>query len=257
MYDSTKLLSRDNFNKLVALLPTPRQKKRGRKKVQKEPLIRGILQVLVNGVAWKKIADCGSSYISCWRYLEELQRRGKLKLIHHLLAKQKTDITDGAIDTTTIDSFEFQYLSGWDGWNHKMGVKVSLFTGKKGLPADVAFGKGNLDDKRLIPIHLDNTRGIRKKQLTLDKKYMSIPLRRELRKKKIRANMKWREQDFKRKRGPKFKLDEQSYAKRFELERTNGWLKAFRSLRLRRSYHPAMFKALVYLALIIILIRSK
>jgi hypothetical protein len=145
--------------------------------------------VIYNGVAWKKIADCGASGASCWRYLAEIQRRGKLKLVYHMLAKQTTDITDGAIDMTTIDSFEFRYLSGWDGWNHKMGVKVSLFTGNDGLPADVAFGKGNLDDKRLIPMHLANTRRMRKKQITLDKKYMSMKLRRELRKKKIRVNM--------------------------------------------------------------------
>jgi len=180
----------------------------------------------------------------------------ELKLIFHQLAKQKTDITDGMIDTTTIDSFEFYYLSGWDGWNQKVGVKVSLFTGNDGLPADVAFGKGNLDDKRLIPKHLANTRGMRKRQVTLDKKYMSTKLRRALMKKRIRVNMKWRWYDFTRKRGPKFKLDEKAYKRRFELERTNGWVKAFRSLRLRRSYHPAMFKALVYLALIIILVRQ-
>lgn len=256
MYDSNKLLPKSQFQQLVALLPTPKQRRMGRKRATKESLIRGILQVLVNGVAWGKIAECGCSYSSCYRYFQEIQRRGKLKLIYHLLAKEKIDITDGAVDTTTIDSFEFTYLSGWDGWNQKMGVKVSLFTGKNGLPADVAFGKGNLDDKRLIPIHLANTRGMKKKQLTLDKKYMSTKLRRDLRKKKIRVNMKWRKQDFTRKRGPKFKLDEKAYGQRFELERTNSWVKAFRSLRLRRSYHPAMFKAMVYVALIIILIRQ-
>jgi hypothetical protein len=39
------------------------------------------------------------------------------------------------------------------------------------------------------------------------------------------------------------------------VERTNSWVKEFRALRLRRSSHPAMFKAFVYLALIIVLIR--
>lgn len=255
MYDSTKLLPKSQFQRLCQLLPTPRQKQRGRRRVSKEAVVTGILQVLINGMAWEKIADCGASGVSCWRYLAELQRRGKLKLIYHTLAREHVDITDGVIDTTTIDSFEFRYGAGFDGWNHTMGVKVSLFTGKDGLPADVAFGKGNLDDKRLIPQHLANTSGMRKKQVTLDKKYMSMQLRRDLRKKKIRVNMKWREQDFRRKRGPKFKLDENAYARRFEVERINSWVKGFRSIRLRRSYHPAMFKALVYVALIIILIR--
>ncbi len=42
---------------------------------------------------------------------------------------------------------------------------------------------------------------------------------------------------------------------RFLVERTNAWLKAFRRIRIRREYKPAMFKAFVYLALIIILVR--
>jgi transposase len=67
--------------------------------------------------------------------------------------------------------------------------------------------------------------------------------------------MKVRAQDFRRKRGPKFLFDRKNYVTRLLLERTNGWVKAFRALRLRRSTHPAMFKAFVYLALIIVLIR--
>jgi hypothetical protein len=169
VYDVSKLLPKSQFHLLCSLLPTPRQKREGKRRVCKEALLTGILQVLINGTAWKKIADCGASPVSCWRYLCETQRRGKLKLALHQLAKENIDITDGAIDTTTIDSFAFRYLTGFDGWNHKLGVKVSLFTGQDRLPADVAFGKGNLDDKRLIPIHLANTRGMRKKQMTLDK----------------------------------------------------------------------------------------
>ena len=86
-------------------------------------------------------------------------------------------------------------------------------------------------------------------------KYMSLVLRREMRRRGIRINMKTRDQDYRRKRGPKFRFNEEKYKRRFLLERTNGWLKAFRSLVLRRAYRIASFKALVYLALIIILIR--
>ena len=103
---------------------------------------------------------------------------------------------------------------------------------------------------------MKNTVGRRKKTISLDMKYMSLRLRREMRKKGIRINMKVRDQDYTRKRGPKFRFDEHIYKRRFLLERTNGWLKAFRSLVLRRSYQIASFKALVYLAVIVILLRS-
>lgn len=256
MYDYTKLIPQKVWNELLKQLPTSGQKRFGRKRCVKEALLNGILQVLVNGVAWGKIAFCGCSYTSCFRYFQELQRRGKLKLIHHLLAKEKTDIEDGAIDTTTVASFEFSHMTGWDGNNKTVGTKVSLFADANGLPADVAFGKGNTEDKDILPIHLENTVGMRKKVLDLDMKYMSLKLRRELRRKGIRANMKVRDQDYRRKRGPKFKFDEEKYEKRFLLERTNGWLKSFRSIRMRRSFRVSMFKAFIYLALIIILIRS-
>lgn len=256
MYDYTKLVPERVWQELLTILPTPRQERFGRKRCAKEALLNGILQVLVNGVAWRKIADCGCSYASCFRYFKELQRRGKLKLIYKALVKAKTDLTEGMIDTTTVDSFEFRYLTGWDGYKKKIGTKVSLFCDKNGLPADVVFGKGSFYDTEFFSKHIDNTRGIRKKLINLDMKYMSITLRRSMRRRGIRINMKWRNQDYRRKRGPKFKLDWEKYSMRFLLERINGWLKSFRSIRIRREYHPAMFKALVYLALIIVLIRS-
>lgn len=255
MYDYTKLIPQRVWNELLKQLPSSRQKRFGRKRCAKEALLNGILQVLVNGVAWRKITPCGCSYVSCFRYFKELQRRGKLKLIYKILAREKTDLTIGSIDTTTVTSFEFSQMTGWDGHKKTVGTKVSLFVDQKGLPADVEFGKGSSNDKVFLPDHIKNTVGMPKKILNLDMLYMNLNFRREMRKKGIRVNMKVRDQDFRRKRGPKFKFDEKIYQLRFLLERTNGWLKNFRHIRLRREYYPAMFKAFVYLVLIIILIR--
>jgi transposase len=255
VYDSNKLLPKSQFQQLIVLLPTPKQRRMGRKRVGKEALIRGILQVLVNGVAWGKIVECGCSYASCYRYFQELQRRGKLKLIQLALAKGKADLTTCAIDTTLMRSFEFKAGVGFNGQYKAMGTKVSLICDLLGLPADVQFGKGNTNDKVFLLDHIKATVGIRKNVLNLDMSYMSLSFRRVMRQKGIRVNMQVREQDFRRKRGPKFKFDEEIYKMRMLIERTNAWVKAFRRLRLRREYHFAMFKAFVFLALIIILIR--
>lgn len=256
MYDVTKLVPMVVFQKLPVLLPTPRQKRRGRKRVAKKVLLNGILPVLVNGVSWQKIAFCGCSYASCFRYLKQLQRRGKLKLIFKTLVKEKTDLSQGAIDTTTVDSFEFSKMTGWDGHNKKVGTKISLFSDKKGLPADVVFGKGSNFDGDFIDTHLKNTYGKRKKIVNCDMRYMGLPFRRKMRQKGIRINMETRDQDYRRKRGPKFKFDKEKYELRFLIERLNSWIRNFWRLRLRREYRPAMFKGLVYLAVIIILIRN-
>lgn len=255
MYDVTKLVSKRVFEELIRRLPTPKQKTRGRKRIIKEALLNGILQVLVNGVAWGKIAECGCGYASSWRYFQELQRRGKLKHLYEVLAREKTDMIEGAIDTTMVPSFDFSSCTGWSGKHRVVGTKVSLFTDKKGLPADVGFGKGSDNDRKFLPQHLINTLGKRKKILNLDMMYMSLAFRRAMRKKGIKVNMEIRQQDYIRKIGPKFKFNAEKYRVRFFVERTNAWLKNFRRLRMRREYHIAMFKAFVYLALLIILIR--
>jgi transposase len=255
VYDHTKLVDKGVWETLLKILPKPKQKQYGRKRAKQEALLNGILQVLVNDVAWNMIADCGCSPSSCWRYFQEIQRRGKLKQRMGELIKKKTDITACAIDSSTITSFRFKSLTGWDGKHKKNGTKVSLLTDKKGLPADILFGKGNMHDLRFVGGHLERTAGRVKKTLNMDKGYTSIEMRRKLRGKGIQVNMETRKGDYLHKRGPQFRLNEEAYKVRFLVERTFGWLKGFRHLRMRREYKSAMFKAFVYLALIIILLR--
>lgn len=252
----TSLVKPCVYDYLLKQLPTPRQKRFGRKRCPKEALVTGILQVLRLGIPWHQIRDCDCSGVSCWRYFGEIQRRGKLKLIYEVLSLEKTDIRQGALDTTTVTSFRFKHLTGWDGKHRKIGTKISLLTDVKGLPADVAFGKGSIHDLRFIPDHLRNTRLRRKKTLNLDKGYTSLELRRNLRNSGTHVNMEMRRGDYTAKRGPKFSFDGEKYKVRFLVERTNAWLKAFWRVRIRRDYKAGVFKAFVYLALIIILIRS-
>jgi len=256
VYNVNKLLPQKQFEKLLKHLPTSRQKKEGRKRCEKRALLNGILQVLVNGIAWKKIAECGCGYVSCWRYFKEIQRRGKLKLIYETLAKQYTDVVEGAFDTTSSTSFRFKRLTGWDAKHKKTATKISLFSDIKGLPVDVEFGKGNTHDGSFVESHIENTAGRRKKIINLDKIYASLDLRRKMRRKGTKINMQIRRGDYTRKRGPKFKFEASKYKVRFLIERTNAWLKNFWRIRVRRDRNPAMFKAFVYLGLIIVLIRS-
>ena len=256
MYDVSKLVSPSVFDFLMKELPTPKQLRRGRRRVPKKALLNGTLQVLVNGVAWKKLAACGCSYSSAYRYFKEIQRRGDLHLIWDNLSRAKTNVTECASDTTTVTSFKFKEMTGWDGKHKKIGTKVSLISDINGLPADIAFGKGSKHDLRFIPTHLKNTAGIRKKILNLDKGYTSKELRRNLRSSGIKVNMETRAGDYTAKRGPKFQFNKEKYKVRFQIERLNGWLKAFKRLRTRLEYKARMFKAFVYLAAIIVLARN-
>lgn len=256
MYNVTKLVQQTVFDALMRILPTPRQQHRGRKRLAKQSVLNGVLQVLVNGIAWRKIAECGASPVSCWRYFHELQRRGKLKLLFDTLARTGTDVTEGAIDTTTATSFRFERMTGWDGKHKKIGSKISLFADRNGLPVDVRFGKGSHHDGSFVSGHLKKTAGRRKRTLNLDKIYASLELRRMMRKKGTQINMETRSRDYRRKRGPKFRFDAEKYKIRFLVERLNAWLKNFWRIRIRRDRLPAMFKGFVYLGLIIVLLRQ-
>jgi len=256
MYDVIKLAPKSVFDFLLESLPTPKQLKRGRKRAEKKALLNGILQVLVNGVAWNKIAPCGCSYSSCFRYFKEIQRRGLLNLIFNILSRQKTNILECAIDSTTVTSFRFKNLTGWDGKHRKIGTKISVFSDINGLPADVEFGKGSKHDNKFLDKHIKNTAGRRRKVLNMDKVYVSADFRRKMRNKGIYVNMQTRAGDYTRKRGPKFGFDKEKYKVRFQIERLNGWIKAFKRLRTRLEYRVSSFKAFAYLAFIIVLVRN-
>lgn len=147
-------------------------------------------------------------------------------------------------------------MAKWDGKHKKISTKISLFTDINGLPADVSFGHGKTHDKDFVWEHYNNTANRRKKVISVDKVYVSLDLRREMRNKGTYINMQTRKGDYIRKRGPKFQFLGEKYKVRFKVERTNAWMENFRQLRLRRDYLPAMFKASVYLALILILLRN-
>jgi transposase len=256
MYPVEKLVPPEQFELLISLLPEIRQKQRGRKRCKKEALLNGILQVLRLGVPWQKIYPCGASGSSCFRYFREVQRRGLLKKFFKKLAKKKTDIIECAMDTDSTLSFRFRRGADWDGRHKRVVTKISLLTDKNGLPADVLFGSGRKHDGSFVDEHFENTSGRRKKVLNLDKIYVSLDRRRQMRKRGTYINMKTRKGDYKHKRGPRFKLNMNKYEVRFLIEKVFAWIENFKRCKYRVDYKLSSFKAFVYLALIIILIRN-
>jgi putative transposase len=250
------IVSNKVFSELLDLLPTPKQQETGRPKCEKEALLRGILVVLKYDIPWNHLEITGASGTSCWRYFKEIQRRGLFKLVFQALAQSNLDIRIFSIDSTTTTSFNFKGLVGFSGKHKKYGTKISVLSDAKGLPYDMEFGKGSKHDLKFVQKHLDNTSKKKKQILNLDKGYTSIDLRRDLAKKKIKVNMETRTKDYHHKRGPKFKLNEVVYKLRFNLEKTFGWMKAFRRVRTRKDRYVSLFKAFVYLAAIIVLIRN-
>ena len=256
MYNTNKLISPQVLEKLLDVLPTPKSKNTGRKRCDKKALVLGIVYVLKRSVPWYDCLNFGASYSSCFRYFREIQRRGYLKKIFKLLTLQKTDIKICSIDSTSVTSFRFNCGTGFDGKHKKCATKVSALADINGLPADIIFKKGNTHDLHFVLPHMINTQGRAKLVLNMDKGYTSLDLRRKLRQKKIKVNMEVKKNDYKHKIGPKFKLNQAIYNTRFTIERLFGWLKSFKRCRLRQEFTMSSFKAFIYLALIIVLIRG-
>ena len=256
MYDVTKLLPNPQLVRLLRLLPTPYQHQRGRKRCRKSSLVKGVLQVLVLGIPWYKMAACGCSFMSCYRYFKELQRRGYLRKIFQLLSLKKTNLCECAADTNTARSYRFPYQVGWDGRHKVNGTKISLLTDKEGLPADVIVATAKRHDSSFLDDHLKNTGRRRKKTLNLDKIYVSVDRRRLYRKRGIKINMQTRDGDYIRKRGPKFTFDPDKYRVRFKVERTFAWMENCKRVKYRLDRYISSYRAFVYLSLIIILLRN-
>lgn len=256
MYDITRLLPQEQFEMLVARLPTPRNKTVGRHHCEKEALVNGILQVLRLGIGWNKIFDCGCSSSSCWRYFQECQRRGIFKKEFTSLSKEKTDISECAVDTNSTTSFRFSVGVGYDGRHKKPATKISALSDKHGLPVDIELGRGNRSDPSFLDCHVKNTKGRRKKVLNLDKIYVSLQRRRQYRSKGIKINMEMRKKDYMHKKGPKFRVDKDKYKCRFLIERLFAWIENFKRCKARVDRKFSSFKGFVYLAAMIILIRN-
>ena len=256
MYDITRLITKEQFDLLLHLLPTPRQKRWGRKRCQKIQLLSGIIQVLKLGIGWNDVFDCGCSGSSCFRYFKEIQRRTIFKSVFKNVAGDKTDVIESSSDTNTIWSYRFKGEVGWDGRHKMYGTKISLLSDINGLPADVIIESAKTFDGNFIDRHMENTRGRRKRILNLDKIYVGLERRRNYRNSGTFINMETRANDYIRKRGPKFSFDREKYKIRFKIERTFAWMENFRRIRHRVDRHISSYRAFVYLALIIILIRS-
>ena len=256
MYDITKLLPQSQLKELLTLLPSPTNKRFGRPRCKQKYLLTGIIQVLVLGIGWNQIFNCGCSSSSCYRYFKELQRRSIYKQLFKKLSKTKTNITECASDTDTIKSYRFKAQVGWDGRHQVNGTKISLLSDIDGLPADTIIETAKTFDGNFIDRHMENTRRRRKKILNLDKIYVSLKRRREYRNKGTYVNMQTRSKDYIHKRGPKFQVKEEKYQVRFKIERTFAWVENFKRVKYRVDRYISSYRAFVYLALIIILIRN-
>ena len=107
---ATPLVSDELWALVAPLLPPePPKPKGGRPRVPDRACLTGIIFVLKSGIPWEmlpKEMECGSG-MTCWRRLEEWQRRGVWQRLHEvLLAKlrgaDQLDFSRAVVDSSSI-----------------------------------------------------------------------------------------------------------------------------------------------------------
>ena len=259
------VLSETQLDLLATQLPAPHAGT-GRPAYTNRELLPGILRVLRGGMRWRDLTLPGyPDGVTHWRRLRFwMKRKGYIRVwrvLLRLLYKQKHYKKELlSLDGSVIESFAFKDTTGYSGYKHKMGTKISTVANKTGIPLAVVIAKGNIVDislaaPTLAQIQLPRSY-IRGGELLADAGYDSRIFRQTV--------VHYTLVPFipRRKRGKikqKYQLlyltNIPLQKKRFVIERTNAWLKNFRRLRMRFDYTLLSFIAFVYLAILVICVR--
>jgi transposase len=183
------------------------------------------------------------------------------KILLRLLYKQKHCQKELlSLDGSVIESFAFKDTTGYSGYKHKMGTKISTIANKSGIPLALVIAKGNIVDislaaPTLMRIQIPRSY-IRGGDFLADAGYDSRLFRQTV------VNHMLVPFIPRRKRGKtkqKYQLlyltNTSLQKKRFVIERTNAWLKNFRRLRTRFDYTLYSFAYFIYLAILVICVR--
>ena len=261
---------------LADRLPEPPRARTGRPGYSNRELLPGILRVLRSGCRWRDLDLPGRpSGVTHWRRLRFWRRRSGYRrlwrtLLNLLVQSKRLDRSLVSLDGSLIPSHAFAEQTGYSGKHRAVGTKVSLLVDRTGIPLAVSLAPGNYHDGALGFLTVANAyeppailRGIlpdaaRAAEPTLlaDRGYDGLRFRRFVQERGFRPLIPARacipaEQAT----GELYAEDAELLAQRYVVERTVGWLKGFRRLRVRVDRTAAAFETFVYLAVLVLCLR--
>jgi putative transposase len=257
-------------------LPEPPRTPRGRRPYSNLQLLPGILRVLRSGCRWRDLDQPGHpSGVTHWRRLRYWHHKKAYRklwgtLLNILVQSKRLDRSLVSLDGTLIPSQEFTEQAGYSGKHRAVGTKLSLLVDRAGTPLAVSVAPGNYHDGALGFLTLANIfkplpilRGIlpdaaktAEPTLLADKGYDCLRFRQFVHDQGFRPLIPARscipaEQAI----GDLYAQDAALERKRYVVERTLGWLKAFRRLRYRVDRTAVSFHSFVYLAVLVVCVR--
>jgi transposase len=239
--------------------PHPAHPKGGHPFLDDRRTFTGILFVLKTGIPWEYLPQemgCGSG-MTCWRRLRDWQRLGVWHKMHHRLlgslrGMKRLDFFCFIADSSHVRAVGAKAQTGPSPVDRrKPGSKIHLLVDGEGVPLTFRLTAGNRNDVEETLHLVDQVPPIagdvghprhRPNCFLADRGYDDEGDRQELRRRHIVPII------------PKRRSGHGSGIGIFRwfVERTISWLKQFRRLRIRYEREPAMFKAFITLAMIMI-----
>lgn len=108
------LVSDELWARVEPLLPVRVAQRTGRPRVPDRRALTGILFVLKTGIPWEHLPQemgCGSG-MTCWRRLEEWNRRGVWERLHHVLLDELHDAGQLDWERAVVDSSHVRAKGG-------------------------------------------------------------------------------------------------------------------------------------------------
>lgn len=227
-------------------LPERRSGKRGPKPIEKEALIKEIFILIKTNCGWRNIKYS----TTCRKYIEECQRRGKIKDFFHFLTKnyKKFRPKKLSIDSSLLQSHRNQREVNYSGKSHNYCTKFTLGINEKYIPIEFNFAKGSKSESEQLDKMLLSMKKL-PYELFMDKGYEKYERRRELKKKNCQVRMEQSNRGKNRKRGPKFVYSDEHKRERSKVERFFGWMKSFKAIRYRTIRKSSLFHAFTIIVL--------
>ena len=219
---------------------------------------RGILFSLRHGLRWGDLPQAlgYGSGVTCWRRLRLWQELGIWTMLHQVVLNWLGDVDGIDWSRASVDSICVRAKRGGEHTGPspvdrgKKGSKYHCLVDRQGVPLAIQLTAANVHDSKLLEPLLDAVRPIRRPigepgrprqrpaKLHADKGYDFPEKRRALRKRGITPRIA--------RRG--VESSERLGRVRWVVERTQGWIVAFRKLAIRFDRQAASVLAFLHLA---------
>ncbi len=234
------------IKQLSQKLPERRQGKRGPKPIEKIEIITELYKLIRTNCGWRNIKYS----TTCRKYLEECQRRGKIKNFFHFLIKdyKKFKPKKVSIDSSLLESYRNQREVNYSGKSHNYCTKFTLAINENYIPVAFNFAKGSKSESAQLDKMLLDMNKL-PYELFMDMGYERYDRRRKLKKQGCQVRMQQAIRGKNRKRGPKFVYEREHKCERSKVERFFAWIKSFKAIRLRTTRKASLFHAFTIIAL--------